>query len=684
MDKANFTQLWKRYRTGFTLAAIMLVAAFFRFYGSNYDQGHNVHPDEHNLLYPTLEIGWPHSLGELFDARHSPLNTRRIIPGCPEGCIYIYGSLPVYLTRATGEILDLLIPASPDWPKGYPPQDPSSGLADERKALWESNTPGYFSQDPSAVTQVGRYLSAIADLITVFFAFLLARRLYSDGAALVAAALVAFAVIHIQVAHFYTSDAYLATFVTAATYFSVVLMQQPSWRVAAATGLFMGLAIASKISALPCALVIVAAIALRAGYRKHPEGLGERLGTPMEVTGMAAEESHPSFLAQFLSYRRYLYIAFAFAALAFLITEPYVLWSFDLSRFGVGGFGAVAQSNPWWMGIAEQAAIQSGRFEVSFTLQYVGTVPLLYQMQNLVLWGLSLVPGIIVVAGFLYGLWRAVRGRPTEALLMAVALPYLASILTIHAKWFRYILPIVPVFCILGAALLVRGTLWGRRYFEINASKQGTGRIQGIGARYLFPALTAATVGGALLWAMAFMNIYSQKHPLVQASDWFYSNVPAGARRSMESGETNVLPLLLHNESGKPTRDPSLYGEPVFLDLYAYGEPDEMFDYLKERIARTDYIIVASTRVWRALPHKPERYAVYLRYYELLFGGKLGFEKVHTTHVTPSLFGVSIDDQPADETFTVFDHPKVEIYKRVQTLTDEQLQELFAPALGGR
>ena len=94
-------------------------------------------------------------------------------------------------------------------------------------------------------------------------------------------------------------------------------------------------------------------------------------------------------------------------------------------------------------------------------------------------------------------------------------------------------------------------------------------------------------------------------------------------------------------------------------------------------------------------------------YYQFLFGEKLGFRLVDFAATYPSLAGVTlIDDsfsgprlpvppllanyQPsplvlnlgrADESFTVYDHPKPMVFQKVQQLSAEELRALFEPAM---
>jgi hypothetical protein len=571
---------------------------------------------------------------------------------CPTTfCDYPYGSLPVYLTRAAGWLFDSFTPT-------------------------DSLRKGYFINDYYGVTVMGRHLSTVFDLITVLLVFLIARRLYSRGTALIAAALVAFAVTHIQLAHFSTVDTFLTTFMMGALYFSVVLMQRATWWAAAGVGACIGLAVASKVSVGPFALVVVAAVVLRALYRKRTRRLGAEFGDPIGVKPASAAERELSFVRHLARGIPLLLISGLFALLAFAVTEPYVLWSFDYAQLSQGGINAVLNSNTWWRRILYEADIHAGKNDgVPYTRQYVGTVPLLFHLQNMVFWGLSPLPGLITVVGFAVGIWHAIRRKPAELLLMAGALPYFATIVTLEAKWMRYMLPLVPIFCILGAAFLVRGVIWERNR-RLRQQPRMVGARRPLMAPVLnnvFAIMTAMAVGGAFLWAVAFMNIYSQEHSRIQASRWMFANIPEEARLSTEVWD-DTLPLGVRGVPGKKYNH-------IAYGLYDDNPPEIEFNYIKGLLRDTDYIIEASNRLYGSIPRLPWRYPVQTRFYELLFEEKLGFIRVHTQLETPELLGIRFDDQMADESFTVYDHPRVDIFKKVTTLTDEQLRTLFSNAL---
>jgi hypothetical protein len=52
------------------------------------------------------------------------------------------------------------------------------------------------------------------------------------------------------------------------------------------------------------------------------------------------------------------------------------------------------------------------------------------------------------------------------------------------------------------------------------------------------------------------------------------------------------------------------------------------------------------------------------QYYKDLFDGRLGFKLVKTFKTYPSLFGLTINDDDAELTFRLFDHPRVFVFLR--------------------
>ena len=97
-----------------------------------------------------------------------------------------------------------------------------------------------------------------------------------------------------------------------------------------------------------------------------------------------------------------------------------------------------------------------------------------------------------------------------------------------------------------------------------------------------------------------------------------------------------------------------------------------------------DYIFITSNRQWGTTTRVPERYLLTTAYYRNLLGcpvestvewcyrvaepgmfeGALGFELVEVFHSNPNLGSIEFNTQFAEEAFTVYDHPKVLIFRK--------------------
>src|SRR5258708_13403473 len=66
-----------------------------RLYGLDAAQGNNFHADERQILFHVVQLSWPGSWTEFFNAATSPLNPH----------FFAYGSFPLYLLAAVGNVL---------------------------------------------------------------------------------------------------------------------------------------------------------------------------------------------------------------------------------------------------------------------------------------------------------------------------------------------------------------------------------------------------------------------------------------------------------------------------------------------------------------------------------------------------------------------------------------------------
>ena len=187
---------------------MLAVGAVFRWQGLRWDEGHHLHPDERFISMVEEKLTAPKSLSEYFDSSRSSLNPYNHNEGS-----FVYGSLPMVLTKGVAAVLGK---------NGY-----------------------------DGAYLVGRALSGLFDLVTVWLVYLITRRFAHRRASLFAAALMAFCVLGIQLSHFWTVDTFLTTFTAAALLGAVRIAQGRGGAGSdVATGVALGLAIACKITAL--------------------------------------------------------------------------------------------------------------------------------------------------------------------------------------------------------------------------------------------------------------------------------------------------------------------------------------------------------------------------------------------------------------------------------------------------
>ncbi len=289
---------------------------------------------------------------------------------------------------------------------------------------------------------------------------------------------------------------------------------------------------------------------------------------------------------------------------------------------------------------------------VFYTRSFQESIPLFYQFFKIFPYALGWPATILFIVGFF-----ALPFTKKYNILRFAFLLYFIPSAFLYAKWTRFVAPVLPLAVILA-------TLFIQRF------------VKNI---ILMMIITMI----AIIPGMAYLSIYARADVRFAASEWMYENIPKGSYILSETANVVDLPVdpphtshLSHNY------------QYISFNFYDVDENPVLQKELTDHVARADYIFVLSRRVYAnhtceiaknyelRIMNEEERcrklqtkYPILNDYYRKLFSGELGFTKVAEFSSFPQLsifnFQFSISDEQSEETWTVFDHPVVRIYKKV-------------------
>ncbi|MCC6385824.1 MAG: glycosyltransferase family 39 protein [Dehalococcoidia bacterium] len=622
------------------LAVIVVVGAALRFQGLGWDQpaGANVplqmHPDERFLSIVTDKIEWPSSVGEYFNTGTSPLNPYN----APDTPSFVYGTVPIFVAKAVST-----------W-AGDDAAGPGNGY--DTTVVW------------------GRRLTAAIDTATILVVAGIATVLFGRRAGLLAALLYALAVLPAQLSHFWAADPYLVFFGALTTLFALLFVRVRSdrlaWLTGAAMGAAMGLAMASKVNALLFYPVIPAAALIRIGIRDVP-----RLG--LTWRGSRAIGGH------WMTDISVVCFATAVAIFAFRVAQPYA--------FTGPGFWGMS-INPYWKTDVFEGEWMRQKGEINFPpfVQFAGRSPILYPLENMLRYGLG--PGLGIAAWVSTAVGGLLIFRKRDlAFVLPVSLA--AGIFGVQGirfvTYLRYFAPAYPLLCVMagwGCANLLRWATQGG-LTQLVLPRVAGRRAPAIPARWLRVAAGGAfavVVLSTAWWAIAFQNVYSSEHPRIAASRWIYENIPAGSRITTELWDDSI-PYAIPGQA--------FAYQLVETTPYDTDSLQKVRDLVVGRtqpapasvgLAGADYVAITSNRVRGSVPRLEREYPATIRYYQLLESGELGFDLVAHFEVRPSFLGITYDDSAAEESFTVYDHPEVWIYKKSERFNADRALALLNEA----
>jgi 4-amino-4-deoxy-L-arabinose transferase-like glycosyltransferase len=471
---------------------------------------------------------------------------------------------------------------------------------------------------------LARGISAAFGTATIPVVYGIATRLAGRIAGLFAAFFLAFAVLHLRDSHFAATDIIMVFFCALTLWASLHLVERGDWSSLVLAGVAFGFSILAKYTgAFVLGVVGVA-------YFLAPGRPGARHGISVWVRWAA---------------RGIVPIVVGFGI--FLTLFPLV-WQYpdkfraDIKEWVTDPLSGVTK--PIWIG--QFADLK---------------VPELYWFTNLLWWGVGPMLEIVGLAGIV---WLLVKWDRRAGVVASFPIIYFVVAGRTIAPMIRYSLPLVPALAIAAGAL---GAEWSRQ------------------PRWRTLAFTVmgATVLTTGLYAIAYMNVFRQPDSRLQASKWLIGNVPENTKILVEPSQNtppvggyltatnfnNDYVLWGGTDRRSAERERHDYYHLYTFDAYRYLYADRYEDaekrrYINSRLEKADWIVMDDTyKIWYEHLQGPEN-AVLKQHYQDLLSGKLGFTIVKTFKTYPRLFGIDINDDSAEMTFKLFDHPRVYVLQR--------------------
>jgi len=586
---------------------LLMILVYTRLVGLDWGLPYPMHPDERNMANAVQNLRC-----EIVSSKYQVLSIKE----CFNPHFFAYGQLPLYLAY-------LLI-----WV--------FKGLANFGRIL--------ISFDEA--TLVLRVISAVFSILAAIMVIKIIKVItVIKKEKIWWWLLVIFSPFFIQFSHFGTTESLLMLFYTLIIYEALKILSDKDFDLKNIfrLALFGGLAIATKISSV---LFLVFPF-LVVGWRVYTQ----------KINGLAK-------IKKFLLAAMTLLIGSLFFGSIF---SPHNL--INLSDF--------------ISALRYESDVALGRYVVFYTQQFDKSLPVIFQLVKIFPFAIGPI-GIIGLIGLIYptsfkmqknesgythlicfaftnqskmGIWGK-KNKDINFLKIAFLIYFLPNAF-IFAKWSRFMAPVFPVLLILGIVFLER----------IKVIK----------------IIRVIIIIISILPGISYLLLYQKPDIRFQASQWIYENIPENSYILSETA--NVVDIPVINKDYKGYKSYNI----VSFNFYDLDQNINLQQELKHHLARADYILVPSRRIFANytcfLPdgknnfldrivyekdrcrYLKDKFPLLNDYYERLFSEQLGFQLIKEFNNNRlSLFNFQfLDEEMAEETLTVFDHPVIRIYKKVKS-----------------
>ncbi|HUW21266.1 MAG TPA: glycosyltransferase family 39 protein [Candidatus Bathyarchaeia archaeon] len=478
---------------------------------------------------------------------------------------------------------------------------------------------------PEAISSL-RLWAAFASTLTIWVVYLIGQRVFNKQYGLLAAILTSFIPGLIQASHFGTTESVLTLLFFTTLYHSLELLKKtPNKKIFLFLAIILGIGLSTKLNALvffsfPFIALLEANFSLKKIWRQ------KKLFLLLSISLLGA------FLVSFL-------------------TSPYQV--LDFSEF--------------WRVAQYEINVARGKIPVFYTRQFINTQPVIFQLVQIFPFSLNPFMEITGLLGLFLTLINIIRKRirkqPEKILLIWAFASYFTTSGLIFAKWTRFVTPLLPFFVIFSLEII--------EFFENRI--QVKFRQQSDSARYqskkiiIFRnAFIILLITVSFIYGLAFFSIYLQPDIRITASEWMRDNLPPESKILSEGGNVVDIPLKGNFRV-------------VNLDFYNLDQEKVLFDKLFDTLADSQYLLIPSRRIFA--DHPAGQYPKVACYYRLLFSDRLGYAKIKEFTSYPSIdmydWKWEIPDELAEETWSVFDHPVIRLYKKTLFYSEKKYKDLL-------
>lgn len=388
------------------------------------------------------------------------------------------------------------------------------------------------------------------------------------------------------------------------------------------------------------ALVPLATLVGPEGRLRHAMAAGVLAGLAGACKVTAAALVLPALLAVALLWRQRGARAAMTMGMAGLVSGLVVFRLANPSAFAGTGFWGLSLSPEMLADFAEVRAYIHDPGPPS-NWQWLAGYPTWALARDGLLFGTGPVLGLLALLGL-------VR-RPVGIawLLLAALAGHLVLNATGEVRALRYLAPVVPLAAVLAVPVLARQS--------------------GL-------ALGAVVMLG-LWWGWGTVRLHDAQHPRLIATEWM-RRLPTDTAVAFETGWDDGLPVW----QTFPAADWSVMPGPfrsIPLGLTDFDEPDSPAR-IATALDQSEYISISSGRQLEVMPRLPNRFPTVTNYYAALLAGRLCFERVLYLDRGYPLPFLPFDDQFAQEPWRVYDHPIVQIWKKLPCFDRAAAERLLA------